>query len=118
MKGFGEVADDLTVDRDFDLTALVSGFLVDDGVRLTSFAVDVLGDISSIGMASVAELAVSLPHVVWIGALAAVGSMTGEGAHDGKLVIARGSHGAHCCCKAHAGRGGCCARHWDSWCSW
>lgn len=67
VEGFGKIANDCTVDRHFDLVALVSGVLVDDGVRSATLAVDVFGNITSVGMASVAELTIGLPDLVWVG---------------------------------------------------
>jgi hypothetical protein len=68
VKGLGELADDCTVNRNFNFIALIARVLVDDRVGSTTLAVDVFRDITGIGMTFITKLSISLPDIVWVGA--------------------------------------------------
>jgi hypothetical protein len=68
VKRLGELADDCTVNRNFNFIALIARLLVDDRVGSTTLAIDVFRDITSISMTFVTKLSISLPDVVWVGA--------------------------------------------------
>lgn len=82
IERFDKIADYLTIDRYFDLVAFVARLFVDDGTWPSTFAVDVLGNVTSISMPSVTQLAIFFPYSVGIFALTTVFSMSGKFAHD------------------------------------
>jgi hypothetical protein len=68
VEGLGELADDCTVNWNFDFVAFIAIVLVDDRVWTATLGVDVFGYITSVGMTFVAKLSISFPDVVWVGA--------------------------------------------------
>ncbi|KAL9096809.1 MAG: hypothetical protein Q9163_006400, partial [Psora crenata] len=86
LHGFEELADGAAVGGDFHLDALV-GVQVDDGESVAGFVEDVLADVVGALASFGAEGFAPAIDLIRLGALGAMGSMSGEGSHDEQFIV-------------------------------